>query len=144
MTERFLSSLSCIRDWLPHMASYLISLSPYRQADTSLPGLRKISAEGYFSTPVMDLLLLGDCARGMTSLGPIQIVFLSTHLTSPPQVIPVPLSCCTTDDIKDAFITQAEQQQIELLEIPEHSDIKQVKQEGKNIQREVKMWFLAC
>ncbi|KAK2499118.1 hypothetical protein MC885_019995, partial [Smutsia gigantea] len=42
------------------------------------------------------------------------------------QVIPVPLNCCTTDDIKDAFITQAQEQHIELLEIPEHSDIKQV------------------
>ncbi|KAK2098816.1 hypothetical protein P7K49_024267 [Saguinus oedipus] len=46
------------------------------------------------------------------------------------QVIPVPVSCCATDDIKDAFITQAQEQQIELLEIPEHSDIKQVKQRG--------------
>ncbi|XP_015392176.1 CWF19-like protein 1 isoform X3 [Panthera tigris] len=46
------------------------------------------------------------------------------------QVIPVPLSRCTTDDIKDAFVTQAEQQQIELLEIPEHSDIKQIAQPG--------------
>lgn len=54
----------------------------------------------------------------------------------PPQVIPVPLSRCATDDIKDAFITQAQEQQIELLEIPEHSDIKQVKQEGKVMFRE--------
>lgn len=54
----------------------------------------------------------------------------------PPQVIPVPLSRCATDDIKDAFITQAQEQQIELLEIPEHSDIKQVKQEGKVIFQE--------
>ncbi|XP_029328388.1 CWF19-like protein 1 isoform X3 [Mus caroli] len=46
------------------------------------------------------------------------------------QVIPVPLSCCATDDIKDAFITQAQEQQIELLEIPEHSDIKQIAQPG--------------
>lgn len=46
------------------------------------------------------------------------------------QVIPVPLSCCVTDDIKDAFITQAQEQQIELLEIPEHSDIKQIAQPG--------------
>nr|XP_055208717.1 CWF19-like protein 1 isoform X5 [Gorilla gorilla gorilla] len=46
------------------------------------------------------------------------------------QVIPVPVSCSTTDDIKDAFITQAQEQQIELLEIPEHSDIKQVKRDG--------------
>ncbi|KAM4839590.1 CWF19-like protein 1 isoform X2 [Urocitellus parryii] len=46
------------------------------------------------------------------------------------QVIPVPLSCCATDDIKDAFITQAQEQQLELLEIPEHSDIKQIAQPG--------------
>ncbi|XP_012517197.1 PREDICTED: CWF19-like protein 1 isoform X2 [Propithecus coquereli] len=46
------------------------------------------------------------------------------------QVIPVPFSCCATDDIKDAFITQAQEQQIELLEIPEHSDIKQIAQPG--------------
>ncbi|XP_075390178.1 CWF19-like protein 1 isoform X2 [Tenrec ecaudatus] len=46
------------------------------------------------------------------------------------QVIPVPLSCCATDDIKDAFISQAQEQQIELLEIPEHSDIKQIAQPG--------------
>ena len=55
---------------------------------------------------------------------------------TPTQVIPVPLSCCVTDDIKDAFITQAQEQQIELLEIPEHSDIKQVKQEGLVMFRE--------
>ncbi|XP_023402587.1 CWF19-like protein 1 isoform X4 [Loxodonta africana] len=46
------------------------------------------------------------------------------------QVVPVPLSCCATDDIKDAFISQAQEQQIELLEIPEHSDIKQIAQPG--------------
>ncbi|XP_053439157.1 CWF19-like protein 1 isoform X1 [Nycticebus coucang] len=46
------------------------------------------------------------------------------------QVVPVPFTCCTTDDIKDAFITQAQEQQIELLEIPEHSDIKQIAQPG--------------
>ncbi|XP_058527205.1 CWF19-like protein 1 isoform X2 [Ochotona princeps] len=46
------------------------------------------------------------------------------------QVIPVPLSCCATDDIKDAFMTQAQEQQMELLEIPEHSDIKQIAQPG--------------
>lgn len=48
----------------------------------------------------------------------------------------MPLSCCVTDDIKDAFITQAQEQQIELLEIPEHSDIKQVKQERVVMLRE--------
>ncbi|XP_063483997.1 CWF19-like protein 1 isoform X5 [Symphalangus syndactylus] len=52
------------------------------------------------------------------------VVNIGTH------VIPVPVSCCATDDIKDAFITQAQEQQIELLEIPEHSDIKQIAQPG--------------
>ncbi|KAM8786881.1 uncharacterized protein C2orf78-like [Rhynchonycteris naso] len=37
---------------------------------------------------------------------------------------------CTTDDIKDAFIAQTQEQQIELLEILEHSDIKQITQPG--------------
>ncbi|XP_027702151.1 CWF19-like protein 1 [Vombatus ursinus] len=46
------------------------------------------------------------------------------------QVVPVPLSCCTTDDIKEAFIIQAQEQQMELLEIPEHSDIQQIAQPG--------------
>ncbi|XP_036294744.1 CWF19-like protein 1 isoform X3 [Pipistrellus kuhlii] len=52
------------------------------------------------------------------------VVNIGTH------VVPVPLSRCATDDIKDAFITQAQEQQIELLEIPEHSDIKQIAQPG--------------
>ncbi|KFV85564.1 CWF19-like 1, partial [Struthio camelus australis] len=46
------------------------------------------------------------------------------------QVIPVPLDLCTSEDIKESFIVQAQEQQIELLEIPEHSDIKQVAQPG--------------
>ncbi|XP_057591770.1 CWF19-like protein 1 isoform X4 [Hippopotamus amphibius kiboko] len=46
------------------------------------------------------------------------------------QVVPVPLSRCAADDIKDAFVIQAQEQQIELLEIPEHSDIKQIAQPG--------------
>lgn len=109
---------------------HLVSFSPHRQADTGLSGLRRISAEGCFSTPVMDLLLLRNCAGGMTSLAPAQRISpISLPPTPTPQVIPVPLSCCTTDDIKDAFITQAQEQQIELLEIPEHADIKQVKQQ---------------
>lgn len=47
------------------------------------------------------------------------------HLIST-QVVPVPIQCCTTEDIKEAYIVQAEEQQMELLEIPEHSDLKQV------------------
>ncbi|KFW73282.1 CWF19-like 1, partial [Pygoscelis adeliae] len=46
------------------------------------------------------------------------------------QVIPVPLDHCTSEDIKESFIVQAQEQQIELLEIPEHSDITQVAQPG--------------
>lgn len=44
-------------------------------------------------------------------------------------MIPVPLDY-TSEDIKECFITQAQEQQIELLEIPEHSDITQVVQPG--------------
>ena len=55
MTKRSLSSLFCIRDGLPHVKGCLISLSPYRQDDIDLSGLRKMSAEGCSSTPVMDL-----------------------------------------------------------------------------------------
>ncbi|NXD02585.1 C19L1 protein, partial [Certhia familiaris] len=50
--------------------------------------------------------------------------YRSQHLQL--QVIPVPLDLCTSEDIKEAFIAQAQEQQIELLEIPEHSDIAQV------------------
>ncbi|XP_033010315.1 CWF19-like protein 1 isoform X2 [Lacerta agilis] len=52
------------------------------------------------------------------------VVSIGTH------VVPVPLNCCTTEDIKEAFIVQAEEQQIELLEIPEHSALKQIVQPG--------------
>ncbi|XP_066180405.1 CWF19-like protein 1 isoform X4 [Sylvia atricapilla] len=54
--------------------------------------------------------------------------YRSQHLQL--QVIPVPLDLCTSEDIKEAFIAQAQEQQIELLEIPEHSDIAQVAQPG--------------
>ncbi|XP_074869582.1 CWF19-like protein 1 isoform X2 [Carettochelys insculpta] len=54
--------------------------------------------------------------------------YRSQHLQL--QVIPVPLSCCATEDIKDSFILQAQEQHIELLEIPEHTDIKQIAQPG--------------
>lgn len=33
---------------------------------------------------------------------------------------------CSTEDIKEAFMTQAEEQQMELMEIPAHTDLKQV------------------
>uniref|UniRef100_A0A663DTU1 CWF19-like protein 1 n=1 Tax=Aquila chrysaetos chrysaetos TaxID=223781 RepID=A0A663DTU1_AQUCH len=54
--------------------------------------------------------------------------YRSQHLQL--QVIPVPLDHCTSEDIKESFIAQAQEQQIELLEIPEHSDITQVAQPG--------------
>nr|XP_034994713.1 CWF19-like protein 1 isoform X6 [Zootoca vivipara] len=54
--------------------------------------------------------------------------YRSQHLQL--QVVPVPLNCCTTEDIKEAFIVQAEEQRIELLEIPEHSALKQIVQPG--------------
>ncbi|KAM9117465.1 CWF19-like protein 1 isoform 1-T1 [Pangshura tecta] len=53
--------------------------------------------------------------------------YRSQHLQL--QVIPVPLSCCA-EDIKESFILQAQEQEIELVEIPEHSDIKQIAQPG--------------
>lgn len=43
------------------------------------------------------------------------------------QVVPVPLDRCTTEDIKEAFMVQAQEQQMELMEIPEHTDLKQVR-----------------
>ncbi|XP_059843563.1 CWF19-like protein 1 isoform X4 [Hypanus sabinus] len=52
------------------------------------------------------------------------IISIGTH------VVPVPAQCCTTDEIKEAYIVQAEEQQMELLEIPEHSDLKQIIQPG--------------
>ena len=42
------------------------------------------------------------------------------------QVVPVPLDRCTTDDIKEAFTVQAQEQQMELMEIPQHTELKQV------------------
>ncbi|XP_053234340.1 CWF19-like protein 1 isoform X3 [Podarcis raffonei] len=54
--------------------------------------------------------------------------YRSQHLQL--QVVPVPLNCCTTEDLKEAFIVQAEEQRIELLEIPEHSALKQIVQPG--------------
>ncbi|KPP64614.1 CWF19-like protein 1-like [Scleropages formosus] len=54
--------------------------------------------------------------------------YRSQHLQL--QVVPVPLDKCTTEDIKEAFVVQAQEQQIELLEIPEHTDLKQIAQPG--------------
>ncbi|XP_023655894.1 CWF19-like protein 1 isoform X2 [Paramormyrops kingsleyae] len=70
-----------------------------------------------------------DCYR---SLGRRCVTFernyRSQHLQL--QLVPVPLDKCTTEDIKEAFVVQAQEQQIELLEIPEHTDLKQMVQPG--------------
>ncbi|CAL1568360.1 unnamed protein product [Knipowitschia caucasica] len=54
--------------------------------------------------------------------------YRSQHLQL--QVVPVPLSCCTTEDIKEAFVVQAQEQKMELMEIPEHTDLKQIAPPG--------------
>ncbi|XP_048342142.1 LOW QUALITY PROTEIN: CWF19-like protein 1 [Sphaerodactylus townsendi] len=54
--------------------------------------------------------------------------YRSQHLQL--QVVPVPQDCCTMEEVKEAFVAQAEEQQIELLEIPEHSALKQIVQPG--------------
>ncbi|XP_033845590.1 CWF19-like protein 1 [Periophthalmus magnuspinnatus] len=54
--------------------------------------------------------------------------YRSQHLQL--QVVPVPLSCCTTEDIKEAFMVQAQEQKMELMEIPEHTDLKQIAPPG--------------
>ncbi|XP_057710667.1 CWF19-like protein 1 isoform X2 [Corythoichthys intestinalis] len=54
--------------------------------------------------------------------------FRSQHLQL--QVVPVPLDCCASDDIKEAFMLQAQEQQMELAEIPRHSDLKQIAPPG--------------
>lgn len=38
----------------------------------------------------------------------------------------MPLDLCTSEDIKEAFVVQAQEQQMELMEIPQHTDLKQV------------------
>ncbi|KAG7253652.1 hypothetical protein CRUP_034334 [Coryphaenoides rupestris] len=45
-------------------------------------------------------------------------------------VVPVPLDRCATADIKEAFMVQAQEQQMELMEIPEHTDLKQIAPPG--------------
>ncbi|XP_069543627.1 LOW QUALITY PROTEIN: CWF19-like protein 1 [Brachyistius frenatus] len=54
--------------------------------------------------------------------------YRSQHLQL--QVVPVPLDRCTTEDIKDAFTVQAQEQRMELMEIPEHTDLKQIAPPG--------------
>uniref|UniRef100_A0A671YDY5 CWF19-like protein 1 n=1 Tax=Sparus aurata TaxID=8175 RepID=A0A671YDY5_SPAAU len=54
--------------------------------------------------------------------------YRSQHLQL--QVVPVPLDRCATEDIKEAFMVQAQEQQMELMEIPEHTDLKQIAPPG--------------
>lgn len=54
--------------------------------------------------------------------------YRSQHLQL--QVVPVPLDRCTTEDIKEAFMVQAQEQQMELMEIPQHTDLKQIAPPG--------------
>ncbi|XP_019753225.1 CWF19-like protein 1 [Hippocampus comes] len=54
--------------------------------------------------------------------------YRSQHLQL--QVVPLPLDRCATDDIKEAFVVQAQDQQMELMEIPQHSDLKQIAPPG--------------
>ncbi|KAM4614696.1 CWF19-like protein 1 [Polymixia lowei] len=54
--------------------------------------------------------------------------YRSQHLQL--QVVPVPLDKCATEDIKEAFMVQAQEQQMELMEIPEHTDLKQIAPPG--------------
>ncbi|XP_034529407.1 CWF19-like protein 1 [Notolabrus celidotus] len=54
--------------------------------------------------------------------------YRSQHLQL--QVVPVPLDRCATGDIKEAFMVQAQEQQMELMEIPEHTDLKQIAPPG--------------
>uniref|UniRef100_A0A8K9WTZ0 CWF19-like protein 1 n=1 Tax=Oncorhynchus mykiss TaxID=8022 RepID=A0A8K9WTZ0_ONCMY len=46
------------------------------------------------------------------------------------QVVPVPEDQCTTEDIKEAFMLQAQEQNMELMEIPQHTDLKQIAPPG--------------
>ncbi|KAM6895333.1 CWF19-like protein 1 [Xenentodon cancila] len=54
--------------------------------------------------------------------------YRSQHLQL--QVVPVPLDRCTTEDVKEAFMVQGQEQQMELMEIPQHTDLKQIAPPG--------------
>ncbi|XP_037551951.1 CWF19-like protein 1 [Nematolebias whitei] len=54
--------------------------------------------------------------------------YRSQHLQL--QVVPVPLDRCTTEDVKEAFTVQAQEQNMELMEIPQHTDLKQIAPPG--------------
>uniref|UniRef100_A0AAY4DAH6 CWF19-like protein 1 n=1 Tax=Denticeps clupeoides TaxID=299321 RepID=A0AAY4DAH6_9TELE len=54
--------------------------------------------------------------------------YRSQHLQL--QVVPVPMDKCSSEDLKEAFMVQAQEQQMELMEIPEHTDLKQIAPPG--------------
>ncbi|XP_017296788.1 CWF19-like protein 1 [Kryptolebias marmoratus] len=54
--------------------------------------------------------------------------YRSQHLQL--QIVPVPLDRCATEDIKEAFMVQAQEQHMELMEIPQHTDLKQIAPPG--------------
>ncbi|KAJ7987915.1 hypothetical protein DPEC_G00318190 [Dallia pectoralis] len=54
--------------------------------------------------------------------------YRSQHLQL--QAVPVPENQCTTEDIKEAFMVQAQEQNMELMEIPQHTDLKQIAPPG--------------
>ncbi|XP_077565675.1 CWF19-like protein 1 [Stigmatopora nigra] len=55
--------------------------------------------------------------------------YKSQHLQL--QVVPLPLKSCASDDIKEAFVQQAQKRKMELAEIPPHSDLKQLVSPGE-------------
>lgn len=55
--------------------------------------------------------------------------------------MPVPLNRCATEDIKEAFMVQAQEQQMEMMEIPEHTDLKQVPENTPGVQWFVYSWI---
>ncbi|XP_067110297.1 CWF19-like protein 1 [Osmerus mordax] len=54
--------------------------------------------------------------------------YRSQHLQL--QVVPVPVDKCSSEEIKEAFMVHAEEQHIEMMEIPEHTDLKQIAPPG--------------
>ncbi|XP_045569393.1 CWF19-like protein 1 [Salmo salar] len=46
------------------------------------------------------------------------------------QAVPVPEDKCTTEDIKEAFMLQAQDQNMQLMEIPEYTDLEQIAPPG--------------
>ncbi|XP_012992778.2 CWF19-like protein 1 isoform X1 [Esox lucius] len=54
--------------------------------------------------------------------------YRSQHLQL--QVVPVPENKCTSEDIKEAFMVHAQEQNMELMEIPQHTDLKQIAPPG--------------